>query len=145
MLKKYIIVTLAIFVTLFAPNFASAQTLSEQISGQYQKAGQTAELGTAMDPRIAAAGLIQVLLTVVGTVFLVLVVIAGYWLLTARGEEDKVEKAQKTIRAAVIGLIITLAAYSITYFVGTAVQRAVTPGAMEQRDDSLKWSDLNDE
>ncbi len=141
-LALFIIPTLIIFLF---PDASFAQTLSEQISGQYQKAGEVAELGTAVDPRIAVTGIIQVLLTVVGTIFLSLIVLAGYWLFTARGREDRVEKAQATIRAAIIGLIITLAAYTITYFVGTAVQRAVTPGAMEERDDRLKWSDLNNE
>jgi len=37
--------------------------------------------------------------------------------LTAAGEESKVEKAMGILKTAVIGLVIILAAYSITYFV----------------------------
>lgn len=120
-----------------------AQTLSDQITGQYQKSAQTAEVG-AVDPRVAIAELIKVILTLFGTIFLALVVLAGYWLLTARGDESKVEKANKTIRAAVIGLTITLAAYSITYFVGSGIQKAVN-GNMDEPDNKLKWSDLNND
>jgi hypothetical protein len=37
--------------------------------------------------------------------------------MTARGDEGKVEKAVDIIRASIIGLIITLSAYAITFFV----------------------------
>jgi len=60
---------------------------------------------------------IKTALSLVGVVFLSLMVYAGYLWMTARGEESQVEKAQKMIRSAVIGLIITVAAHSITSFV----------------------------
>jgi hypothetical protein len=37
--------------------------------------------------------------------------------MTAAGEQEKIEKAKKIIRGAVIGLIITVGAYSITAFI----------------------------
>jgi len=37
--------------------------------------------------------------------------------MTAGGEDEKVTKAKDILQAAVIGLVITLSAYSITYFV----------------------------
>ena len=37
--------------------------------------------------------------------------------MTARGDESKVEKAISTMRQAIIGLVITVGAYSITQFV----------------------------
>ena len=121
---------------------AHAQSLSNDITKQYQTGAAKAEI-SAVDPREAVTGIIQLILTLLGTVFLGLTVLAGYWLLTARGEEDKVEKATKTIRGAIIGLIITLAAYSITLFVGNSAHDAVTPGGMDRPDTRLKWSDLN--
>jgi hypothetical protein len=56
-------------------------------------------------------------LSLLGVFFLVLMVYAGYLWMTARDEEAQVEKAQKIIMAAVIGLIIVVGAYSITTFV----------------------------
>lgn len=141
---KTTIVSLLMIFSLFGfSTGAHAQTLSDEITGQYQKSAQTAEVG-AVDPRVAIAELIKLILTFFGTIFLALVVLAGYWLLTARGDESKVEKANKTIRAAVIGLTITLAAYSITYFVGKGVEQAVN-GDMNPPDNKLKWSDLNND
>ena len=36
--------------------------------------------------------------------------------MTARGNESQAEKAKNLITAAIIGLVIVVAAYSITYF-----------------------------
>ena len=56
-------------------------------------------------------------LGLVGTIFLALTVYAGFLWMTARGDDAQVEKATHIIRRSVVGLIITVAAYSITVFV----------------------------
>lgn len=61
--------------------------------------------------------LINVLLSVLGIIFVVLVVYAGYLYLTASGDDKKVEKAKKLLGQAVIGMVIIIAAYSISTFV----------------------------
>lgn len=65
--------------------------------------------------------IIKVVLSFVGVIFLILMVYAGYLWMTARGQEDQIDKARKIIIAAIVGLIITLAAYSITSFVVPAI------------------------
>jgi uncharacterized membrane protein YwzB len=61
--------------------------------------------------------LINVLLSVLGIVFVVLVVYAGFLYMTASGEEDNVKKAKKLLAQSVIGLVIIVAAYAISSFV----------------------------
>jgi len=61
--------------------------------------------------------IINVALTLVGVVLLVLMVYAGVIWMTAQGEQKKVDEAKTTIKNAIIGLIITLAAYAISNFV----------------------------
>jgi len=56
-------------------------------------------------------------ITLVGMIFLVLMVYAGYLWMTARGEQEQVDKAQKIITAALIGFFIVASAYAITKFV----------------------------
>jgi len=56
-------------------------------------------------------------LSFVGVIFLALMVYAGYLWMTARGEDEQINKAQKIITSSIIGLIITVGAYSITSFV----------------------------
>ena len=61
--------------------------------------------------------IIKAFLGLLGIIFIILMLIAGFNWMTAGGEEEKITKAKDTIRAAMIGLIIVVAAYAITYFV----------------------------
>lgn len=63
------------------------------------------------------ARVIFMFLSLLGLIFVGLITYAGYHWVTARGNEEKVKKAQDTIRQAVWGLLIVLAAYSISYFI----------------------------
>jgi len=56
-------------------------------------------------------------LAVLGIIFIILMLIAGYNWLTASGEEEKVTKAKDMIQRAIIGLFIVIASYAITIFV----------------------------
>ena len=61
--------------------------------------------------------LINVLLGLLGIIFLVLTIYAGFLWMTAGGDEKKVAKARGIIITAVIGLVILLSAYAISSFV----------------------------
>lgn len=61
--------------------------------------------------------IINVGLGLLGAVLLILTIYAGFLWMTAGGNDEQVTKAKAWIRNAVIGLIITLAAYSIANFV----------------------------
>jgi amino acid transporter len=63
------------------------------------------------------ATVIQAFLGLLGIIFLVLIIIAGYNWMTAAGNEEKVTKAKDTLWRAIIGLIIIVGAYAISYFV----------------------------
>lgn len=56
---------------------------------------------------------VSVFLGLLGVIFVVLVVFAGYNWMTAGGDSAKVEKAKDTLWRAVIGLVITVGAYAI--------------------------------
>lgn len=63
------------------------------------------------------AFVIQAALSLLGIIFLVIIVFAGYRWMTAAGNEEAIKKSQEAIKRAIIGLIIVLMAYAITYFV----------------------------
>lgn len=65
---------------------------------------------------------IQVVLGILGIVLLVILVYAGFKYMVAEGDKAKVEKARGMIQTAVIGLIIVLSAYAISYFVVQKLQ-----------------------
>ncbi len=60
---------------------------------------------------------IAAFLSLLGVIFLVLIIYGGYLWMTSMGNESKVLKAKKTLRQAIIGLIIIVSAYAISYFV----------------------------
>jgi predicted permease len=57
---------------------------------------------------------INVALTLVGLIFLVLMVYAGYLWMTARGDSEQVGKARNIIITSIVGLVIVMSAYAIT-------------------------------
>ena len=65
---------------------------------------------------IVAKG-IQTVLSLLGVIFLILMIYGGFQWMTARGNEQQLEKAKNVITASVIGLIIVLSSYAISYFV----------------------------
>lgn len=69
--------------------------------------------------------MIAVLLSVLGIIFVVLVVYAGFLYLTAAGEPGKVDKAKKLLGQSITGLVIIIAAYAIAAFVIDQLQSAV--------------------
>ncbi len=60
---------------------------------------------------------IQAFLGLLGIIFVILIIVGGYHWMTAGGNEEKVARARETISRAVIGLVIIVSAYAITYFV----------------------------
>jgi hypothetical protein len=63
------------------------------------------------------AKIINTLLSILGVFFVGLMIYGGYTWMTAEGKEQKATKAKDTITAAVIGLLIIVSAYAISYFV----------------------------
>lgn len=129
-MKKYFIV-LGVCLVLIGGFFvlndvhAATSTVSkamDQLTAGSVKAGYGAE---AQDPRIIASRMINVLIGLLGVIVTVLFVLAGWHFVSSQGNEEKVSKAQKIMQGAVIGLIIILLSYSISYFLGRAAQEAV--------------------
>ena len=68
--------------------------------------------------------LINIFLGLLGIIFLILVLYAGFLWMTAAGNDSKVEQAKKLLTQAVIGLILILASYAISSFVVQAIADA---------------------
>jgi len=82
--------------------------------------------GASVDSIVA--NIISIFLGLLGIVFVVLLIYAGFQWMTAEGNEEKVEKAKATITRAIIGLAIVIAAYAITYFVFNSLNSAAGSG-----------------
>lgn len=62
--------------------------------------------------------IIGALLSFIGVLFMILIIYGGLLWMTARGNDQQVEKAKKLIIQAIIGLVIVLSAYAITSVIG---------------------------
>lgn len=128
MLKKYLKKTVGIAISLLLlasfcfTAVVSAETTSGDLQKQLNTAGKswggTAPVGDSSMTGIIST-VVKAFLGLLGIIFLVLIIYAGFEWMTAQGDEEKVTKAKDTLSRAVIGLIIITAAYSITYFVFT--------------------------
>lgn len=61
--------------------------------------------------------IVQAALGLLGAIFIIIMIIAGYNWMMASGNEQRVEKAQSMIKRAIIGLIITLSSWAIWAFI----------------------------
>ena len=109
-----------------ALDFGSTEVGSAAEKAGYSAATDETTFAVTIGAVIAAA------LSFVGVIFLVLMVYAGYLWMTARGEEAQVEKSQKIIISSIIGLIITVGAYSITSFVVPRITDVTGEGQEEE-------------
>jgi len=69
------------------------------------------------DVRTVAVNLINVLLGVLGIIFLLLVLYGGFLWMTAGGNDEAAQKGRKIIGNGIIGLIVIFVAFAITTFV----------------------------
>ncbi len=70
-------------------------------------------IGESSSLTLVVGLIIQVILSLLGAIFVILMVYAGYTWMLASGNESKISKAQDMIKTAIIGLIITLSSWAI--------------------------------
>ncbi|PLX20310.1 hypothetical protein C0584_06215 [Candidatus Parcubacteria bacterium] len=93
--------------------------------------GQETGYNTSQTIESILGKVILALLSVLGIIFLILLIYAGFLWMTASGNESKVDKARSIMITSVIGLIIVLSAYSISYFVLSSVQQETLQSTTE--------------
>lgn len=109
-----------------------AQVTDSAIKQIEAAAGQAelGEMGQQAPVALIITDLIRRVLTWVGVIFIALVFYGGYLMVSAGGEEEQIEKGKKIIKAAIIGIILVLMSYSITWFIGLRVGPLVTEGGV---------------
>lgn len=125
--------TLIAGVLVFAP-VAPMNVFGENI-GQQAKENLTTSskgfagfFGLSLDqqklPEVIGRAL-QIVLSILGLIFLILIVHGGILWMVAEGDKGKIEKARGLLFHAVLGLIITLSAYAITAFVLNSLTKPI--------------------
>ena len=103
-----------LFVLFLAPFTAKVHAQSDSFG--LQPIEETTMLG-GQDIRLTIAKIIRALLGFLGIVALCLVIYAGYLIMTAGGNEQKVETGKKILVNAIIGTAIILSSFAITQFI----------------------------
>ena len=122
-MKKYLVIALVLAtVTMFAlPVFAQLGNPADQANSYLEQVKTASGIQSSGDLPSLVGLIINVILSLLGIIFLVLMVYAGFLWMTAQGDPKPVETAKSIIKQAIIGLIITLAAYAISNFVITQI------------------------
>jgi len=131
-MKKIIVILLFFTLNIFLVNSLQAASAKDQFnSGVQTTAGFSGYNTSADNPETVfttkIASIIKTLLSLVGIIFLLLMIYGGYRWMTARGNDSEVTTAKNIIINASIGLIIIMAAYAITALVGTTVETINQP------------------
>jgi amino acid transporter len=114
---KQTIILLVLVILLSLPFFVFAQNAAmDRLKDVGPKSGYNAQTSEKSVAQISGTA-IKAFLSLLGVIFIILMVLAGYNWMTAAGDEQKVEKAKETIKRAIIGLVIVLGAFAITQFV----------------------------
>lgn len=100
---------------------------ADPLSSLDQAAGQ-AGLGTR-DLTSVISLVINTLLGLLGTAFIVFIIIGGFKWMTSGGNTQRVEDAKKTITSAATGLAIVLLSYAIARFVIIALTQGSATGS----------------
>ncbi|MEK7545848.1 MAG: hypothetical protein AAB554_02105 [Patescibacteria group bacterium] len=98
-------------------------------SGLLDSVADQSDIKTAASLPVIIGNIVRIGIGLLGIVFLVLTVYAGFLYLTASGDEDKVKHAKETLQRGVIGMLIISAAYAIASFVIGALTSATTAAA----------------
>lgn len=136
--KKRVISLLAIIslgVSLIA--FSPAQADNSLIGSQegFNAIGNAYGNNTPQDIRVTVARIINVALSLLGVIFVVLIIIAGFKYMTAAGNEEKTKEAMGTLRTAIIGLLIIMMAWAVTRYTIQVLNKTVM--------NSVNYTDYN--
>ena len=118
---------IAFLILLVVPALAGPISDTDDVVGEKSMLGKfsesagfkTDDTGTQLGKTVALV--IKGFLSLLGIIFIILIILSGFNWMTSEGDEQKISKAKDTIRTAIIGLFIVIAAYSITYFVFNAL------------------------
>lgn len=125
-MNKHIKILIIILSVCFVSGFLICANSNQALSA-YDFEGSTGLTDTAKQTGHVESGItnkempevigdiIGAILAFVGVLFLILMIYGGYIWMMARGNEQETEKAKKIIQNALIGIVVVLAAYAITY------------------------------
>jgi uncharacterized membrane protein YozB (DUF420 family) len=91
------------------------------VMAQYQKPADPGGVPTATSADDLIVTIIKWLLTFLGSLAVLMIVVAGIMYITSGGDEGRVDKAKSILTSAIIGLVVALLGYVIVLTIGNAL------------------------
>lgn len=130
-INKYLMTGLSVF--LISPTLLQAQIIDGEVtSGFADRVGLAAGFSQGITLGYIISTLISAFLSLIALIFIILIILAGTRWMNSAGNEEAIKKAQETIKNSLIGLIIVLAAWAITYFIFTQLPFGGVTGSGSQ-------------
>lgn len=129
MIKKLflftVIISLLVFNLAIITNNVFASGATDKAMAGLKGSAEPAGFSTSTaDPAGVIGKALKVLTSILGIIFVIIVVYGGITWMTAGGNADQVKKARSMLIEGVLGMAVTMAAYAIAYYfvekVGTA-------------------------
>ncbi|MCR4280447.1 MAG: pilin [Candidatus Komeilibacteria bacterium] len=126
-MKNYLLLTFLLLILTFSvqPAEATNNPVYDNIMYEFYDVEDQVTGTTSAYLDNYVVNIIRYTLGFLGLLAVIMILISGFQWMTAGGNEDAVTKARKRLINAVIGLLIILAAYSITYFVFASLDDAL--------------------
>ncbi len=127
--SSLILITLIVSgLLIFQPVQAQSQVLTDSKINEYNnKLNTTRGFNYSADMSLEQmiAFVLKMVLSVLGTIFIAMMFVAGNEWMQAAGNEEKIKKAKERIQSLIIGLVIILLAYALASgFSGLLVKTA---------------------
>lgn len=120
----FVLIIMSVLVIGFQPFLVSAQrapVYDDTISGELEDIRSNTGLpGSGPDGEAGIDTTIRIIRRVLGVLallFLIMIIYAGFRWLVSAGNPEEINKAKKTMVAAVVGVLIVMMSYGITAFV----------------------------
>lgn len=116
------LVPVASFASVISNSLLGTNTETTKLLTNFEPGG----FGKIKGPGEIVFNVVYIFLGILGIITVLLMIYGGFLWLTAGGEENKAKQGTTILFQAVVGLIIILSSYAVTYFVLVQITTAVT-------------------
>lgn len=121
----YLIIALSLLITPFMVSATNASSdannsgivVHDQMLNRLTTVGSGGGYKADITPPEIVGSVIKIAISFLGLIFIILAIISGYSWMTANGNEEKVKKAQTTLKEAIIGLVISISVWTLWSFI----------------------------
>ncbi|MCX6741409.1 MAG: pilin, partial [Candidatus Parcubacteria bacterium] len=124
--KRVLSFLFVFFAVVFLFLLTSPVLAQDMTQGLGQFANETGLPATPLPVLIGR--IVRIFISFLGLIAVVIILYGGFLWMTSGGDQDKIDKAKKLMRAGLIGLLIIVLAYALATFVIYLIGRIVGPG-----------------